>query len=152
MTFQYFYDVYIYSIFTNIYKINFLPLLIINVILFLIKLLAYNLFNDLIVYIIITFIYWSYYFLINPALLLIWNINYAFINKQKTFFKNILLILISTIIGYILPLINDKIITGTFIDNIYGLGPIIILFFFVIFIILIIGSVIQIQLNKDKKL
>jgi hypothetical protein len=136
----------------NIYKINFFPLIIISAIFFVTKLLTYKLFNGSIVDIIATVIPFLYYFLIHPGLLLLWNFNYVGINKSTNIYKNIILIYISTFLGYALLFMGIFIFTGKLFSNnpddyiiFYLIIP------FDIIIILIAGIIETIKLGKNNE-
>jgi hypothetical protein len=101
----------------NIYKINFIPLIAFSIILFLLKYMTYKLFNGSIIDIIMNFIPFLYYFLIHPGLLLLWNYNYISINKSKKYYKNIIFVILSILLGYILFFTGKKIFTGKLFDG-----------------------------------
>ena len=150
MSFQYFYDVHIYGIFMNIYTINFVPLIIISIILFIVKLLTYKFFNGLIIDIVATVIPILYYFFIHPGLLLMWNFNFVLIEKSKSFLKNIILIYISTFAGYVLLFTGKYIFIGELFSN--NPDDYIIYYFIIpfnIIIILIAGIIETLKINNN---
>ena len=134
----------------NLFKINFIPLIVISIILFLIKLGTYTLFHSSIIDGIIGFIAFIYYFLLHPGLLLLWNFNYELLNKSNKYYKKYILIILSLLFGYILFFSNVRIFNGTIFSNNPDENIIYILIipfnFLIIFIPLIIETI---KLNRN---
>ena len=133
----------------NIYKINFIPLLIISLILFILKILTCRLFNNFLFDELLNMISFFYYFLLHPGLLL-WNLNHSSINKYKINNKNIILILLSIFLGYVLYFTGMKIFTG----ELFGGSPessiiYLLIIVFDIIMIFVVGMVELIKANRN---
>jgi hypothetical protein len=146
MSFRYF----LTDIFLNIYKINFIPLIMISIILFLLKIGTYKLFSGSSIDGIVPIIAFLYYFLLHPGLLLLWNFNYELFNKSNKYYRKYILIILSVLLGYVFFFSGVKVFTGVIFSNnsdeiiIYSL---IIPFDFLI--ILVTGIIETIKTNKN---
>jgi hypothetical protein len=117
-SFRYFYDVYIYGIFMNIFSLNFIPLIIFSIMFFLIRFVSHYFFEETNFNIFVGLFLSFYYFILHPGYLIISNFLYAINNNKKYYVINILLILCSAIFGYVFYFINKKIILGyIFLNN-----------------------------------